>query len=434
MKTTLIAAAIAALLAVAGVASQSAAQPAPGAKTYVQAGRLLADPATGTVSTNKTIVIADGKIVEIDDGFVGSGDVVDLRDSFVLPGLIDTHVHLLSEAGPGKRLDDLTHSKSREALDGEMYALRTLKAGFTTVADVGDDNEPIFALRDAIAAGEVPGPRILTSGNIITPHGGHADVHSFRPEIMEVLENPAACSGADECRRTVRKQVQMGADLIKITATGGVLDDSATGVDQQFTDEEMLAIVQTAHSLGRIVKAHAHGTVGINAALRAGVDSIEHGTYLDDESIKLFKAHNAYLVPTLLAGHTVALEAAKPDTWMTPNVKAKALQVGPNMIGMLHRAHAAGVKIAFGTDTGVSHHGDNAREFALMVEAGLTPLEAIRAATITASEQLRLTAVTGSLAPGKAADLIAVKGDPLKDVTELERVGFVMKAGTVYKH
>ena len=205
----------------------------------------------------------------------------------------------------------------------------------------------------------------------MTPTGGHADVHSYRPEVMEVLESPAHCDGPEDCRRMVRKQVQMGADLIKITATGGVLDDSATGVDQQFTDEEMLAIVQTAHSLGRIVKAHAHGTAGINAALRAGVDSIEHGTYLDDESIKLFKEHNAYLVPTLLAGHTVAEEAAKPDTWMPPAVKAKALLVGPNMIGMLHRAHAAGVKIAFGTDSGVSHHGDNAREFALMVQARL---------------------------------------------------------------
>jgi imidazolonepropionase-like amidohydrolase len=379
-------------------------------------------------------VIKGGQIVEIDDGFVGSGDVVDLRDSFVLPGLIDTHVHILGENGPTSRLDAVTRSHSRAAIDGAMYALRTLKAGFTTVADAGDDNEPIFALRDGIARGEVPGPRIVTAGNIITPTGGHGDVHSYRPEVMDVLESPAHCDGPEDCRRIVRRQIQMGADLIKITATGGVLDDSATGVDQQFTDEEMAAIVQTAHSLGRIVKAHAHGTVGINAALRAGVDSIEHGTYLDDESIKLFKAHNAYLVPTLLAGQTVKEEASKPDTWMTPNVKAKALLVGPNMIAMLRRAHQGGVKIAFGTDSGVSHHGDNAREFGLMVQAGLTPLEAIRAATVTAAEQLRLSSQVGSLAPGKAADLIAVKGDPLTDVTLLEHVGFVMKGGTVYKH
>jgi imidazolonepropionase-like amidohydrolase len=417
-------------------AGTAGAQPAPAHDVkYVQAGRLLADPATGRVEANKTVVVTDGKITEIRDGFVASpgGEVVDLRDSFVLPGLIDTHVHILSQEGPTARLDEVTKSEADKALDGAHYALITLKAGFTTVADVGDDNEPIFALRDAIAKGKVPGPRIVTAGYIITPQGGHADVHSYRPEVMKILENPAACSGADECRRKVREQIQAGADLIKITATGGVLDDSATGVDQQFTDEEMAAIVQTAHALGRRVKAHAHGTVGINAALRAGVDSIEHGTYLDAESIKLFKEHDAFLVPTLLAGATVAEEASKPDTWMTPAVKAKALQVGPNMIAMARRAHEAGVKIAFGTDSGVSHHGLNAREFSLLVKAGLTPQEAITAATVTASQNIGLSSSVGTITPGKSGDLIAVKGDPLKDVSELERVSFVMKMGTVYK-
>ncbi len=425
------------LSAVAAVAlfAAGAAQAQEHSVKYVQAGRLLADPATGRVDTGKTLVVSDGKVVEIRDGFVGGadGEIIDLRDSFVLPGLIDTHVHLLSENGPQGTINLVTRSKSRTAIDGAQFALRTLRAGFTTVADVGDNNEAIFALRDGINAGEVPGPRILSSGNIITPHGGHADVHSFRPEIMEVLENPAACSGADECRRVVRKQIQAGADLIKITATGGVLDDAATGVDQQFTDEEMKAIVDTAHSLGRIVKAHAHGTAGINAALRAGVDSIEHGTGLDAESIKLFREHHAYLVPTLIAGATVAEEAARPGTWMTPNVKAKALQVGPNMIAMGHRAHDGGVRVAFGTDSGVSHHGDNAREFALMVKAGFSPIEAIQSATVIAAEQLRLSNQVGSLAPGKQADLIAVKGDPTKDVTQLEHVSFVMKGGVVYR-
>jgi imidazolonepropionase-like amidohydrolase len=439
MKRTILMACAAVSLALGGATmgapSKALAQGAPG-KVYVLAGHVLVDPASGKVEENKTLVVEGGKVVEVRDGLNGGsdGETVDLRDSFVLPGLIDTHVHILGQNGPSGRLDAVTRSNSREAIDGAMYALRTLRAGFTTVADVGDDNEAIFALRDGINAGEVPGPRILSSGHIITPHGGHADVHSYRPDIMEVLENPAACSGADECRKMVRKQIQAGADLIKITATGGVLDDSATGVDQQFTDEEMKAIVDTAHSLGRIVKAHAHGTVGINAALRAGVDSIEHGTYLDDESIKLFKAHHAYLVPTLLAGHTVALEAQKPDTWMTPNVRAKAAQVGPNMIGMGRKAHLGGVRIAFGTDSGVSHHGDNAQEFGLMVEAGLSPMEAIQAATVTAAEQLRLSNVAGSLTPGHSADLIAVRGDPTKDVKLLEHVGFVMKSGVVYKH
>jgi imidazolonepropionase-like amidohydrolase len=428
---TLVSGAAAALFAGA-----AGAQSAPAHEVkYVQAGRLLADPSTGRVETNKTVVVTDGKITEIRDGFVSGpgGEVVNLRDSFVLPGLIDTHVHILSQQGPTRDLDAVKKSESDLALDGARYALITLKAGFTTVADVGDDNEPIFALRDAIAKGAVPGPRIVTAGYILTPHGGHADVHSFRPDVMEVLENPRACSGADECRRMVRKQVQAGADLIKITATGGVLDDAATGVDQQFTDEEMAAIVQTAHALGRRVKAHAHGTVGINAALRAGVDSIEHGTYLDGESIKLFKEHDAFLVPTLLAGATVAEEAAKPDTWMPPAVKAKALQVGPNMIAMARRAHEGGVKIAFGTDSGVSHHGINAREFSLLVKAGLSPMEAITAGTVTASQNIGLSATVGTIAPGKSADIVAVKGDPLKDVSELERVSFVMKTGTVYK-
>jgi imidazolonepropionase-like amidohydrolase len=207
-----------------------------------------------------------------------------------------------------------------------------------------------------------------------------------------------------------------------------VLDGGATGVEQQFTDEELRAIVQAAHAMGRMVKAHAHGAKGINAALRAGVDSIEHGTFLDQESIRLFKEHGAFLVPTLIAGDTVAREAARPNTWFLPEVKAKALQVGPLMQAMGRRAHEGGVKVAFGTDSGVSHHGDNAREFVLMVAAGFTPAEAIRAATVTAAENLRLTDV-GSLAPGKQADLIAVRGDPLRDVSELQRVRFVMKGG-----
>lgn len=405
-------------------------------QTVIYAGRLLADPDTGKVTTAQTIVVEDGRIVRILDGYVspkGPAKVVDLKDSFVLPGLIDSHVHLLSQSGPSGKLDDVTKTSADLVVDGSVYALRTLKAGFTTVADVGDDNEAIFALRNGIAAGKIAGPRILASGSIVTPEGGHADVHGYRPDVMAILESPTACSGADACRRVVRRQIQAGADLIKIVATGGVLDDAATGVDQQFTDEEMAAIVQTAHSMGRMVKAHAHGAAGINAALRAGVDSIEHGTYLDDESIRLFKAKGAWLVPTLMAGDFVAKEAAKPDTWMSPAVKAKALLVGPNMLDMGRRAHAAGVKMAFGTDSGVSPHGNNAFEFTLLVKAGFTTLDAIRMATTWGAEHLRLSNLIGSLLPGKAADLIAVKGDPLKDIGELQRVSFVMKGGVVYK-
>ena len=416
----------------------AAAQAGPGARppeariVYVQAGRLLADPATGRVAREQTVVVEDGRVKAVLAGWpapLAGARVVDARTRFVLPGLIDSHVHLLGEGGPGARLDAVTKTTSDQLVDGVVFARRTLMAGFTTVADVGDDNEAIFALRDGIKAGKLTGPRILTSGFPLSPHGGHGDVTHYRPDVVAALEMPTLCTGADECARKVRQQINAGADLIKILATGGVLDGGATGVEQQFTDAELVAIVGAAHAMGRMVKAHAHGAEGINACLRAGVDSIEHGTFLDAESIRLFKQHGAWLVPTLIAGDTVAREAAKPDTFFLPEVKAKALLVGPKMLAMGRRAHDGGVKVAFGTDSGVSRHGDNAREFALMVEAGFTPLEAIQAATTRGAEHLRLSAEIGSLAPGKQADLIAVDGDPLSDVTTLERVRYVMHGG-----
>jgi imidazolonepropionase-like amidohydrolase len=431
MKHHLFAAVAVSALALAGAVSAQAAS-----LSYVQAGRLLADPATGTVTTQKTLVVQDGKVVRIEDGYTSApgAEIVDLHDSFVLPGLIDSHVHLTSQSGPASRMDVVTKTAADGAIEGAYNARKTLEAGFTTVVDLGGDNDAIFALRDGIKAGKVPGPRIIAAGSIVTPEGGHGDAQSWSPAVLAVVKSPTACSGADTCRRVVREQVQHGADVIKIVATGGVLDDSATGVDQQFTDDEMKAIIETAHMLGRHVAAHAHGTVGINAALAAGVDSIEHGTYLDDTSIKLFKAHGAYLVPTLLAGATVAEEAAKPNTWMTPNVKAKALQVGPNMVAMARRAHAAGVKMAFGTDSGVSVHGINAREFGLLAQAGFTPIDAIRMATTWGADHDRMADKIGALRPGMAADIIAVKGDPMADVTTLEHVSFVMKGGEVFKH
>ena len=233
--------------------------------------------------------------------------------------------------------------------------------------------------------------------------------------------------------RAVRTQVRAGADIIKITATGGVLSNTAAGLNQQFSDDELSAIVGSAHRMGRQVTAHAHGVDGINAFLRAGGDSIEHGTYLDDESMRLFKAHNAWLVPTLMAGDYVARVAARPDNYFTLAQTAKALEAGPKMLDMAARAHRGGVKIAFGTDSGVSAHGDNAQEFALLVRAGLTPLEAIQSATVGAAEHLKISNEAGRLAPGMPADLIAVSGDPLTDVTELERVRFVMKGGQVFR-
>lgn len=411
------------------VAAVSAEQPT----TFVQVGRLLADPASGRVLRDKTLVIRGNQIVEIRDSFVGDGKVVDLRGAFVLPGLIDSHVHLTGESSPNSRLDGVTQSDATQAMVGARFARRTLNAGFTTVADLGASNEAIFALRDAVRRGDVPGPRIIASGSAVSIHGGHGDANGYRDDILHLMSPESICSGPEDCMRAVRLQVRSGADIIKITATGGVLSNTAAGLAQQFSEDELAAIVASAHRMGRQVTAHAHGVDGINAFLKAGGDSIEHGTYLDDESMRLFKAHNAWLVPTLMAGDYVARIAASPDNFFTPAQTAKALEAGPKMLDMARRAHAGGVRIAFGTDTGVSAHGDNAQEFALLVRAGLSPLEAIQSATVGAAEHLKISNEAGRLAPGMPADLIAVSGDPLSDVTELERVRFVMKNGQVFR-
>ena len=410
-------------------AAVSADQPT----TFVQVGRLLADPASGRVLRDKTLVIRGNQIVEIRDGFVGEGEVVDLRGAFVLPGLIDSHVHLTGQQSPTSRMDEVTQSNAAQAMVGARYARRTLNAGFTTVADLGASNEAIFALRDAVRRGDVPGPRIIASGSAVSIHGGHGDANGYRDDILHLMSPESICSGPEDCMRAVRLQVRSGADIIKITATGGVLSNTAAGLAQQFSEDELAAIVASAHRMGRQVTAHAHGVDGINAFLKAGGDSIEHGTYLDDESMRLFKAHGAWLVPTLMAGDYVARVAASPDNFFTPAQTAKALEAGPKMLDMARRAHAGGVRIAFGTDTGVSAHGDNAQEFALLVRAGLTPLEAIQSATVGAAEHLKISNEAGRLAPGMPADLIAVSGDPLSDVTELERVRFVMKNGQVFR-
>ena len=420
-------------LAATAIAAPAASQ-AP-QSTFVQAGRVLVDPATGKVETAKTLVIQGGKVVRIADGYVSEpgGKVIDLKTSFVLPGLIDSHVHLTSENGPTSRLDAVTQSRSDRAMIGARHARRTLMAGFTTVADLGGDNEAVFALRKATALGDVPGPRIVAAGGAISVHGGHGDVNGYREDVMHELRPNSVCSGPADCARAVREQVWLGADVIKITATGGVLSNTAAGLGQQFSDAELAAIVESAHRMGRRVTAHAHGADGIASFLKAGGDSIEHGTWLDAEGIALLKKNGGYLVPTLMAGDFVVKIVKGPNNFFTPAQSAKALQAGPMMIDMTRRAHAGGVKIAFGTDTGVSAHGDNAYEFVLMVKAGMTPLETIQAATVNAADHLQISAVAGSLTPGHSADLIAVSGDPLKDVSTLQKVGFVMKEGVTYK-
>ncbi len=413
---------------------QQTASPAP-ADTLIHAGRLLADPATGRVLTQQSILVRNGRILSVTPGYspANGATIIDLRDAFVLPGLIDSHVHLSSEQGPDTRINTFLKTTADAAISAAGYARITLEAGFTTVADLGGPGEAVIALRDGVARGVVPGPRIIASAGAVSVHGGHGDANGMPRELALLLRSPGVCSGADDCARAVRERVRDGADIIKITATGGVLSQTAAGLGQQFTDEELKAIVQAAHAMGRKVTAHAHGADGINSFLRAGGDSIEHGTYADAESARLFKQNGAYLVPTLLAGDFVAREAAKPDTFLSPAQRQKAAEAGPRMLDMLRRMHAAGVKVAFGTDTGVSAHGDNAQEFALMVQAGMTPLQTIQAATLNAADHFGLTAEIGSIAPGKAADIIAVDGDPMANVRELESVDFVMARGKIYK-
>ena len=421
--------AAAAAVSVAGLASVHAQD----SKTVIEAGHLLAVPGDGYLR-NRSITIEDGKIVKIDRGFRSQPDdvrVIDLRDAYVLPGLIDSHVHLTNEFSPTSRLKVLSDSEVDAALDGASHARKTLLAGFTTVQDVGGANEAIFSLRDAIRAGKVPGPRIRASGQAITPSGGHGDANGFSPALTRIFTGPNACNGADDCRRAVRETIRSGADVIKITATGGVLSNTKAGLEQQFFDDEIAAIVDTAAMMGRKVTAHAHGKGGIEAALRNGVHSIEHGTYLDEETIDLFKQTGGTLVPTVLAGVTVTGWTDQP--WLPEPSREKAASVGPRMLDMLSRAREGGVNIAFGTDTGVSKHGENAMEFELMVQAGFTPEAAIHSATIVAAEHLEMEDLIGTLEVGKFADMVVLRNDPLDSISALKSVRLVIKNGEEFR-
>ncbi len=314
-KRTIIISAIALAATFAGLPAQIAvAAPAPqqpaaaAVDTLIHAGRVLADPASGRVLTEQSILVRGGRIVSVTPGYStpsNGAKVVDLKSSFVLPGLIDSHVHITGEQGPDSRVDEFIKTSADVAIDGAGYALKTLNAGFTTIADLGADADAILALRRGIATGIIPGPRIIASAGAISVHGGHGDANGMPRAMALILRPPGVCSGADDCARAVRERVRDGADIIKITATGGVLSNTAAGLNQQFTDAELKAIVQAAHAMGRKVTAHAHGVDGINSFLKAGGDSIEHGTFSDAESAKLYKQNGAYLVPTLLAGDFV---------------------------------------------------------------------------------------------------------------------------------
>ena len=422
-----------ALLGMALAADGFAATPvSPGPTVYVHAGRLLADPSTGKILNHATVVISDGRVTRIEDGFTEApgAKIVDLAHSFVLPGLIDSHVHLTLQTEPDSMLQLVRKSAADQAMDGVAYARRTLYAGFTTVIDLGGENDAVFAVRDAANANKFPAPHIIASGEYITATGGGGDVQGYRPEVMAVLHDPNQCSGADECARVVRQQIQRGADVIKVIATGSVISETATGVGNQFSDAELESIVTTAHRMGKRVTAHAHSADGINAALRAGVDSIEHGSYLDNNSIALFKSHGAYYIPTLMAGATIVKMANEGG--LPPATADKARTVGPVMLGAAKRAHQAGVKMAYGTDTGVSAHGLNAGEFSLLTQAGFSPLDSIRMATVWAADHAGIADKAGALKPGYRADIIAVEGDPTADTHTLEHVRFVMKDGVVY--
>lgn len=424
--------ATAALLATPGFAQPA---PPPEPVTIIHAGTLMAEPGR-PARRNASIIVQGRKILEVRDGFaeVPGARVVDLRTATVMPGFIDSHVHLIGlDDRLQSRLLASTRDNEDEAYTGLLNARKTLLAGFTTVRDLGAEPKTITSLRDAINAGQFAGPTILAAAAGVAVTGGHGDVNLVNRDLESVLKPRAVhvCDGADDCRRATREQISEGADVIKLKASGGVLSNVPGGLAQQMMDDELRAVVVTARTFGRKVAAHAHGVDGINAALRAGVDSIEHGTFTNDETFRLYKQTGAYYVPTLLAPAAALADGQRGA--LTPAQFEKARQAAGNAEISFARAIREGVKIAFGTDTGVSPHGRNGEEFALMIKNGMQPSDAIRSATVDAAELLGISANAGTIEPGKDADIIAVDGDPTANIRLLENVGFVMKHGRVHK-
>ena len=416
-----------ALLIMCGATAQAA-------PTYIHAGRLIDVPGK-PVRGPSTIVVDAGRIVSVADGHEPpppGASTIDLRGKTVLPGLIDSHVHLATDRGGEARLvRDMREEPGLQALEAQWNGMKTLRAGFTTVRNLGDDGGITLALREAIDRGWVEGPRIVDAASSISTTGGHMDGRgALNDDLVAHLPDPEnLCDSAESCRRTVRRQIDRGADVIKFATTGGV--NSGTGLATRMLDEEARALVETAHAYGKKVAVHAHGAEGIKLALKAGADSIEHGTVMDDEIVRTMRSKGTYYVPTLstVNGYLERI-AADPNAYAPAVRKQIDWRIG--ITGQsLRKAYPAGVRIAFGTDAGVSKHGRNADEFELMVKYGMPPTEALKAATVNAAELLGLAGEIGTIEPGKSADIIAVTGDPQQDVTVLKRVEFIMARGEV---
>src|SRR5580698_4056605 len=405
-------------------------------RTLIYCGKLI-DPKAGQVLTEMTVIVSGNSVAAVQKGYTAAAaddKVIDLKNRTVMPGLIDCHVHLEDQQSANQQLKRFTQNAADIAFQSTVYAKTTLMAGFTTVRDVGGTGVNI-SLRNAIRNGIVIGPHVFTSGKLIASTGGHADqTNGYREGLYtEPSYTETVVDGKDACIKAVRQMYKEGADLIKITASGGVLSLEKDGLGAQFSDEELRAIVETARDYGMRVAAHAHGAEAIKRAIRAGVTSIEHGTFMDDEAIALFKEHGTWYVPTIIAGKSVADSAKKPG-YFPPVIAGKALMIGPIIQGTFAKAYKAGVKIAFGTDAGVYAHGKNWMEFVYMTEVGMPPLEAIRCATVNAAELIGISDKAGTIESGKWADIVAVEGDPVKDIHAMGQMRFVMKEGVVYKN